>query len=185
MREERYNVENACVNTPRYFLFTYITTVTVLSFPQLRAQYNISDMQVYWTVAIPALGLSIGPLFWSSLADVYGRRIIMVTGTMVALVATVGSAVAPNYAGYMTARLFQGFGVSPAATVGMAVINDLFFEYERGQKLGLWVMSMDMGLLVGPLGVLSLLEIPICPTSHPLVIRISGNVRVLTVRVAI
>ncbi|KAL0638301.1 hypothetical protein Q9L58_002603 [Maublancomyces gigas] len=143
-----------------YFLFTYITTVTVLSFPQLKAQYNISDMQVDWTVAIPALGLSIGPLFWSSIADVYGRRIIIIIGTVVALLATIGSAVAPDYAGYMTARFFQGFGVSPAATVGMAVINDLFFEYERGQKLGLWVMAMDMGLLVGPLvgGFISLID---------------------------
>jgi MFS family permease len=49
------------------------------------------------------------------------------------------------------ARFFQGFGVSPAATVGMAIINDLFFEHERGQKIGLWVLALDMGLLFGPL----------------------------------
>lgn len=70
-----------------------------------------------------------------------------------AFIATIGSAVAPNYGGYMAARFFQGFGVSPAATVGMAVVNDLFFEYERGQKLGLWVLALDMGLLVGPLSM--------------------------------
>lgn len=74
---------------------------------------------------------------------------------------------ADTYAGYMAARFFQGFGVSPASTVGMAVgmvfrlldfytwlmkllVNDLFFEYERGQKLGLWVLAIDSGLLLGP-----------------------------------
>lgn len=51
----------------------------------------------------------------------------------------------------MAARFFQGFGVSPGATVGMAVVSDLFFEYERGQKLGLWVLALDAGLLVGPI----------------------------------
>ena len=51
----------------------------------------------------------------------------------------------------MAARFFQGFGVSPGATVGMAVVGDLFFEYERGQKLGLWVLAIDSGLLVGPI----------------------------------
>lgn len=51
----------------------------------------------------------------------------------------------------MAARFFQGFGVSPAATVGLAIINDCFFEYQRGQKVGLWVLAIDMGLLVGPL----------------------------------
>jgi hypothetical protein len=70
----------------------------------------------------------------------------------------------------MAARFFQGFGVSPAATVGMAIgkvplhslenrdggtdstskVNDLFFDYERGQKLGLWVLAIDSGLLLGP-----------------------------------
>lgn len=29
-------------------------------------------------------------------------------------------------------------------------MNDLFFDYERGQKLGLWVLAIDSGLLLGP-----------------------------------
>ncbi|EPS32402.1 hypothetical protein PDE_07362 [Penicillium oxalicum 114-2] len=133
-----------------YFLFTYLTTTTVPSFVEIQNQYQISYEQVNWTVALPALGLSVGPLIWSSLSDIYGRRVIFLVGTLVALVSTVGAAVAESYAGYMATRFFQGFGVSPAATVGMAVVNDLFFDYERGQKLGLWVLAIDSGLLLGP-----------------------------------
>ena len=135
-------------------MFTYITTTTVPSFGLLQEQYSISYSQVNWTVAIPALGLSVGPLVWSSLSDIYGRRLILIIGTTIALVATIGSAVAKNYSGYMAARFFQGLGVAPASTVGMAVVNDLFFEHERGQKFGLWVLAIDMGLLVGPLSML-------------------------------
>ncbi|OJJ81491.1 putative MFS transporter, partial [Aspergillus glaucus CBS 516.65] len=29
-------------------------------------------------------------------------------------------------------------------------VNDLFFNYERGEKLGLWVLAIDSGLLLGP-----------------------------------
>ncbi|KAJ5587469.1 uncharacterized protein N7459_003234 [Penicillium hispanicum] len=134
----------------KYFLFTYITTTTVPSFAEIQTQYKIDYSQVNWTVAIPALGLSTGPLIWSSLSDIYGRRVIFLVGTIIALVSTIGAAVADTYSGYMAARFFQGFGVSPASTVGMAVVNDLFFEYERGQKLGLWVLAIDSGLLLGP-----------------------------------
>lgn len=67
------------------------------------------------------------------------------SGTIIAFAATIGAAKAPNYGGYMAARFFQGLGVSPAATVGLAIINDLFFEYQRGQKIGLWVLAIDMG----------------------------------------
>lgn len=72
-------------------------------------------------MAIPALGLSVGPLIWSSLCEIYGRRIVFIVGTTIALVSTIGAAVADQYGGYMTARFFQGSGVSPASTVGMAV----------------------------------------------------------------
>ena len=140
----------------RYFMFTYITTTTVPSFAKLQQELNISYGQVNWTVAIPALGLAIGPLIWSSLSDIYGRRLIFIIGTLIALISSVGAAVVGvgkknEYGGYMAARFFQGFGVSPGATVGMAVVNDLFFDYERGQKLGLWVLAIDTGLLVGPI----------------------------------
>jgi MFS family permease len=135
----------------RYFLFTYITTTTVPSFPDLQEQFAISYSQVNWTVAIPALGLAVGPLIWSSLADIFGRRVIFIAGTLMAFGATIGAAEASNYGGYMAARFFQGFGVAPASTVGLAAINDMFYEHQRGQKIGLWVLAIDSGLLVGPI----------------------------------
>ncbi|KAF3021230.1 hypothetical protein E8E15_005013 [Penicillium rubens] len=134
----------------KYFLFTYLTTTTVPSFTEIQDQYSINYSQVNWTVAVPALGLSVGPLIWSSLGDIYGRRVVFLVGTTISLVSTIGAAVADTYSGYMAARFFQGFGVSPASIVGMAVVNDLFFDYERGQKLGLWVLALDAGLLLGP-----------------------------------
>jgi MFS family permease len=132
-------------------MFTYITTTTVPSFPEIQEQYGITADQLNWTVAIPALGLAVGPLLWSSLADIVGRRVIFISGTVIALAATIGAALAPDYGGYMAARFFQGLGVSPAATVGLSIINDLFFEHERGQKIGFWVLAIDLGLFVGPL----------------------------------
>lgn len=132
-------------------MFTYITTTTVPSFPALQDAYHVGAEQVNWTVAIPALGLSLGPLLWASPADIIGRRPILILGTVMALASTIGAALAPTYSGYMAARFFQGLGVSPAANVGLAVINDLFFEHERGLKVGLWVLAIDLGLLFGPL----------------------------------
>ena len=130
------------------------------SFALLQDELGISYSQVNWTVAIPALGLAVGPLFWSSLADIYGRRLIFIIGTIIAFASTIGAGKPGNYGGYMAARFFQGFGVSPGATVGLAVVSDLFFEHERGQKLGLWVLAIDTGLLVGPIfgGFLSLVS---------------------------
>lgn len=132
-------------------MFTYITTTTVPAFVSLQTQFSASLEQINWTLAIPALGLAVGPLLWSSPADIIGRRPIMILGTLISIAATIGAAKASTYSNYMCARFFQGLGVSPAATVGLAIINDIFFEHERGQKVGLWVLAIDLGLLFGPL----------------------------------
>ena len=102
-------------------MFTFITTATVPSFPELQEQFGASIAQINWTVAIPALGLAVGPVVWSSVADSIGRRVVFIGGTVVALAATIGAAKPQNYQGYMAARFFQGLGVSPAATVGLAM----------------------------------------------------------------
>lgn len=35
-------------------------------------------------------------------------------------------------------------------TNNRSLVNDMFFDFERGQKLGLWVLAIDSGLLLGP-----------------------------------
>ena len=73
--------------------------------------------KVNWMFAIPSLGLALGPLFCSSLADTYGGRIVMIRGTVIALVASGCTSIKSiSLNGYMAARFFQGFGTGPAAT---------------------------------------------------------------------
>ncbi|QRW01918.1 major facilitator superfamily transporter [Ceratobasidium sp. AG-Ba] len=85
-----------------YFLFTFITTVTVPTFNDLQTYFNISYAQVNYTVAVPALALG-------------------------------------------------GWGVGPASTVGLQMLEDIYLEHERGQKVGYWCLAIDIGLLFGPL----------------------------------
>lgn len=129
-----------------YFLFTYQTTAPNPAFTQLQEQFNATYTQVNWTFAIPSLGLAVGPLFSTALADIFGRRIVMIAGTVIALVASGCTGIKGlGFSGYMAARFFQGFGASPAATVGLGIINDMSHEHERGFHIGLWVMAIDLG----------------------------------------
>jgi MFS family permease len=105
-------------------MFTYITTTTIPSFPEIQKLYNINYSQVTWTVGAPSIGLALGPFLWSSLSDIYGRRVIFIAGTTLALLSTIGTAASNTYASYMTARFFQGLGASPGGTVGMAIISE-------------------------------------------------------------
>jgi sugar phosphate permease len=61
------------------------------------------------------------------------------------LIATIGSAVANTYSGYMVSRFIQGWGVGPASTVGLQMLQDIYSELERGEKVGYWTASIDLG----------------------------------------
>ncbi|KUJ21877.1 putative MFS transporter [Mollisia scopiformis] len=135
-----------------YFMLTYFTTAPVPSFTLLQVQFDATYSQVNWTFAIPALGLAAGPLFCSALADIYGRRVVMIVGTTIALISSGCTSIhGISFGGYLAARFFQGFGIGPAANVGLSIVNDISWEHERGFRVGLWAMSANMGTLVGGL----------------------------------
>ena len=87
----------------------------------------------------------------------------MIVSCLVAFVASVGSALANDYAGYMAARFMQGWGVGPAATVGLAMFQDIYSELERGEKVGYWTLAIDLGTHIYILPCFTMLNYPRSP----------------------
>lgn len=134
-----------------YFMMIYAVTAPVPTFFDLQAQFDVSYSQINWTFAVANLGASVGPLFFSATGDIIGRRPILILGTSISVIAS-GCTSIHNISiqGYSAARFFQAFGATPAITIGLSIINDLSWEYERGFRVGLWVMSLDMGAYIAP-----------------------------------
>ncbi|CAK7215190.1 hypothetical protein SCUCBS95973_002397 [Sporothrix curviconia] len=133
-----------------YFLMTYLTTAPIPSFFLLEAQFNASYSQTNWTFAISAFGLIFGPLLSGGLADIYGRRICLVVTTAVALLASGCTSIHGQSIGaYMFERFLQGLGAGSACNLGLSIINDVSFQHERGQRVGLWAIAANMGTFLG------------------------------------
>ncbi|KIY00945.1 uncharacterized protein Z520_03611 [Fonsecaea multimorphosa CBS 102226] len=135
-----------------YFLLTYLTTAPVPSFSLLEEQFDASYNQVNWSFGISAFGLAFGPLVTSSLAETYGRRVVTIIATAIAVLASGCTSIKGQSIGqYMAARFFQGFAAGPAANVGLSIINDISWEHERGYRIGLWAMAANIGSVLGGL----------------------------------
>ncbi|KAI4591926.1 hypothetical protein KJ359_012057 [Pestalotiopsis sp. 9143b] len=139
------------------FMTIYCTSTTVPSFFLLQAQFDATYSQVNWTFAIPSLGAVISPLLFTSLGDIYGRRIVMIASSALTLLAT-GCTTIPaiNFGGYMACRFLQGFFAAPACGVAFGVVRDISWEHERGLYTGLWVLSFDLGFVFGGISMESL-----------------------------
>jgi len=132
-----------------YFMMTYMVTAVIPSFVLLEEQFDVDYTAINWTFAIPNFGIAIGPLLCGALANTYGRRPVLIAGTIIALVASGCTSLhGISYGGYMAARFFQGLGCGPASNVGLTIINDISFQHERGKRIGYWTMAASVGSIV-------------------------------------
>ena len=84
------------------------------------------------------------------LSDRTGRRPIMVLGMLTLAVASVAFASSANVSVLVAARLVQGASGAATWSAGLALLADMYGPGERGEKLGLALSVMSIGMLLGP-----------------------------------
>lgn len=128
----------------------YLQTVVASSVFLLMAEFNTTYSEINWTLAAPALTAALAPLLLSSLGGIYGRRSVMICCSATTLLMTGLTTIhGLSYGAYMFLRLAQGFGSGLATVVSFALLQDVTFQHERGIYIGLWVLSADMGFILG------------------------------------
>ena len=96
------------------------------SLPTITADLQTSAAAVQLTLTGTLIGLAFGQLLVGPLSDAVGRRVPLLAGIAVHVLASVFCVVAPNLALLGTLRVLQGLGAAAAAVVATAMVRDLF-----------------------------------------------------------
>lgn len=97
------------------------------------------------------IGFVLGPLVFAPLSEQYGRRPILVSTLCLYTIFTMGSALAPNWAGFLVFRFLSGTFASPPMSVTGGSIADVYQEkVSRGQANVMWSTATLVGPLAGP-----------------------------------
>lgn len=94
--------------------------------PAIAADFQTTSAAVQLTLTGTLAGLALGQLLIGPLSDAVGRRVPLLAGIGLHIVASVLCVIAPNIATIGTLRVLQGLGVAAAAVVAVAVVRDLF-----------------------------------------------------------
>ncbi|KAH8892862.1 putative MFS transporter [Thozetella sp. PMI_491] len=129
----------------------FMTGGPISAFGAFADEFDVSIDAAAYTVSVPIVILGMAPLFWLPLSARFGRRPIWLTTTILSMVCNIGCACSHSYSQIMVARAFQSFFNAPAGAIGSAVVIELFFASERGQKLGVWTVAVTLGNPLGPL----------------------------------
>lgn len=126
------------------------TDMYLPGFPHLVAELSASAAAVQLTLTTYLIGLAIGQLIIGPLSDQWGRRNLLVGGTILAAIAGIGCALAPNIASLVVLRFLQGIGGAAGIVLSRAVISDRASGTTAAQLFGVLAIVQAVSSVVAP-----------------------------------
>ncbi|MCZ4517539.1 multidrug effflux MFS transporter [Rhodococcus ruber] len=118
--------------------------------PAIADDLNTPSSAVQLTLAGTLVGLALGQLVIGPLSDIVGRRLPLIVGTGVHILASVACIVAPNIAVLGGLRVVQGLGAAAAAVLAMAIVRDLFTGRAAATVLSRLMLVMGVAPVLAP-----------------------------------
>src|SRR5215468_1681131 len=117
------------------FLGALDQTIVATALPTIGRHFgNLDDLS--WVVTAYLLtGTAVTPLY-GKLADIYGRRILMLSAIGIFVIGSVACALAPSMTALVLARAFQGLGGGGLMALAQTIIADIVSPRERGRYQG-------------------------------------------------
>jgi EmrB/QacA subfamily drug resistance transporter len=133
------------------FMIMLDNTVVNVALPSIRSSLGLSLSELEWVVAGYALTFAAFMLTGGKLADLFGRRLIFMTGLVVFTGASLACGLAPNGGFLIGARVVQGVGGAMMNPATLSIITATFPPRQRGTAIGIWAGVSAMALAIGPL----------------------------------
>jgi EmrB/QacA subfamily drug resistance transporter len=127
-------------------------TIVSTAMPQIVAQ--LGDLHLYsWVFSSFLLTQTAMTVVFGKLADLYGRKPIILAGIAIFLIGSVLAGFAWSMPAMIAFRLIQGVGAGAIQPVTLTIVADLYPARERGKVQGylasVWAISAVVGPMVG------------------------------------
>ncbi|OAR00161.1 hypothetical protein LLEC1_01995 [Akanthomyces lecanii] len=132
------------------FISTVSAQIYLPAMSPMARELEVTDEDITLTITTYMIFQAISPMFVTSISDTRGRRPAYAFCLVIYIAATVGLALAPNFAGVMVLRSLQSVGSSSTMVLCSAVIADIITSAERGQYFAFTLIPQALGPSVGP-----------------------------------
>ena len=133
------------------------TAAIVVALPTIHGEFGTSIAELQWTVTAFMIPFSAFLVAAGRLADIFGRRRVLVIGTTVFAIGSALAAAAPDIELLIAGIALAGTGGAMMMPSSMSVLTNVFTDARRGTAIGMWGAATELvsgiGVLVG--GVLT------------------------------
>ncbi len=134
------------------FMISIEATIVSTAMPQIVAQ--LGGLHLYsWVFSSFLLTQTAMTVVFGKLADVYGRKPMMLVGIAIFLIGSILAGFAGSMMTMVVFRLIQGVGAGAVQPVAITIVADLYPARERGKIQGylasVWAISAVLGPIAG------------------------------------
>lgn len=123
-------------------------TLFVPSLPSIANELDISTNDATWVVTITLLSGTVGTPVLTRMADMYGRRRLLLTSFSLLIVGAFIAACGMTFTWVLVGRALQGFA-SSIVPIGMSLLRDILPPQRAGSAVGLMSGTVGLGSASG------------------------------------
>lgn len=120
------------------------------AFPAMAADLRVSELAIQQTLSVYLLAYAATALFHGPWSDAWGRRRVILAGTAVFTLASIGCALASTLEWLLVFRAVQGVSAGVGLIVGRAIIRDLYAGPEAQRLMSLVAMIFGVAPALAP-----------------------------------
>lgn len=128
-------------------------SIVNVTLPTIAAHFRATISAAQWVPMVYLLVISSLLLFFGRLGDIFGYRRVYLTGLACFVAASALCALSfllPSIGWLVAFRAIQGIAAGMLMAVSMAIITASFPKEELGKGLGIYAISIAVGLTIGP-----------------------------------
>jgi MFS family permease len=117
----------------------------------IAAEFDVPEPAVGAVTAMAFLVTAVASVAWAYLGDRSNRKPLLMIGTLIWALGTLGSGLAPTYGAFFAAQVIGSIGLGAVGSIGFSVVSDLITPRRRGLVMSFWGLSQGVGTLAGGL----------------------------------
>jgi MFS family permease len=131
------------------FLSSFFSGALTLLLPTIQRDLSISDAELVWPLALNALTLACFLPLAGRLADVYGRRLVFLLGTVHFTLLTLAFSLAPNLVGLSVTAALLGFGPACFVPAAVGILGSTFHGPVKTRAFAALGAGQPLGFILG------------------------------------
>jgi EmrB/QacA subfamily drug resistance transporter len=132
------------------FMVMLDNTVVNVALPSIQREIGAQLSALEWVINGYTLTFAVLIATGGRLGDIFGRRLMFLTGVIIFAVTSATAGFAQDPAMLIGSRAIQGIGAALMMPATLSIITHTFPAAERGRAIGIWAGVSALALSIGP-----------------------------------